>query len=196
MAGLTESIKGAKGRVSVKKSTVPTVPNVPENVEKAAEKVVELKVEIKEKEAELESKGKVVTDFCADVQDRQGFKGYFSKSYYVPAGKFGQILYSTKNMYKISPETEAEIKKLLGKAYGELIDKKVTVTLKPEVLESEALTAELESLLGDKFDKFFDATPKLVAKEDFDKDIFKVVKTPEKLAEVRAVVEPYKPSLK
>jgi len=196
MAGLKESIKGATGKVSVKKSSVSTIPDVPENVEKAAEKVVELKVEIKEKEAELESKGKIVTDFCGDVQDRQGFKGLFSKSYYVPAGKFGQLLYSTRNMYKISPESEADIKKLLGKAYDELIQKKITVTLKEGVLDNETLTAELESLLGDKFDKFFDVTPKLVAKEDFDKDIFRVVKTPEKLSEVRTVVEPYKPSLK
>jgi hypothetical protein len=197
MAGLRDSVKGATGKVSVKKaSSVPTIPDVPEYVEKAAEKVVELKVEIKEKEGELESQGKVVTDFCGNKQDGMGFKGMFNKSYYVPAGKFGQLLYSTQNRFKISTEAEADIKKLLGKAYDDLICKKITVTLKEGVLDNEELTNELEALLGDKFDKFFEVTPKLFAKEGFDKDIYRVVKTPEKLGEVRAVVEPYKPSLK
>jgi hypothetical protein len=188
-----------------KTSSVPIVGDAPAEVIAAATEFKKLAAKKREIEAEMLSNGNIVSDFCSAGQDALGFKGEYHKSFNVPAGEDSEknplyLMYSTMNKFKIDPPSEAMIKKLLGKAFGELIAEKFEVVLKPEVLEEtaqgEALQKELMGLLGENFGKFFNTFNSFKVKDDYDAKVFGVAKTADKLAEIRSVIEPQKPSLK
>jgi hypothetical protein len=68
--------------------------------------------------------------------------------------------------------------------------------MKGEVFTDDVLKAELIAMVGDKFAKFFITQKKFVVKKDFNEKIFKIAGNKDKLAQIREVIVPTKPSLR
>lgn len=181
---------------AAKKSSVPVITDAPADVTAAVKAYVKAVDSKKEAEAEMANQFTVVDEFVTKVQDEKAFKGSFSKSYKVQLDTGDTVLYSSQNRFKINPEAEEDIKALLGDNFGAMVQEKLTVTVKEEVFEDEALMKELGELLGDNFSKFFNSKMELKVKDNFDEKIFAVAKTAKKLAEVRTFIEPWKHTLK
>lgn len=200
MADFKEALKKNKvAKEPAKKSSVPILSNVPANIITAAKKYQELVDKKKEIEGEMANNHQVVADYCSEIQDQRAFSGSFSKSLKIPVGDANEdkhLMYTTKNVFKIDPESEGDIKKLLGKNFVNLIQENFEVTLKEEVFQNEALQKELMTLLGDNFAKFLNSTSSFKVKENYDEKIYEMAGNKDKLAEIRTFIEPQKPSLK
>lgn len=180
-----------QAKTTTKKSSVVTIQNIPARIQKKSEEFVRLNQQKKEIETELKAISDGIIDYTRGYQDAEGFAGNFAKSFNV-----GDVQVVTKNAYSINANDEAQIKKVLGRAYSEMIEERFTIKVKDEVMASTQLQEELMALLGDNFSKFFDVESSLFVKDDFDKDIYKVAGTQEKLDEIRTFIKPYKPSVK
>jgi hypothetical protein len=146
----------------------------------------------KQIEADMNKAFAEISKFASEIQDKDGFAGDYSKSY-----KLGDLKYVTKNQYTINPGDEEVIKDLFGKNFKKLIEEEFSITLKEEVISNEELQDEFIEIIGeDNFARFFDTNSKFKVKDDFDKNIYEVVKTKGKLEEVRAFIKQYKAALK
>ena len=189
-----EATKVAK--TSVKKVTVPVLSDVPQDVVDAAKAFLEKTRMKKELEAELALYGETVSSYVSSVQDSKAFNGEFFNSYKIPT-QVGELTATTKNVFKINTEDEKLLKKLFGNRYETYIAEKMEVVLKPEVLEDEKLQDELIEALGeDGFAKFFNTFTSLKVKDNYDERIYEFAKNADKLAEIRAIVQPSKTTLK
>ncbi len=192
MSSFNDALKAnAKAKTTAKKSTVPVIEDYPQAVGTAVTKLVDLKAQEKTLKAEINDTSEVIIKYATEQQDERALKGDFNKSYAI-----GDITFVTKNQFSINPEDGPAIKKILGKAFESLILEKMDVKLKDEVFQSEALQGELMKLLGDNFSKFFDVTSTLKVAENYDEKIYGVLKSRDKLDEIRTYVKQYSPSLR
>lgn len=142
-----------------------------------------------------------IIDHVRKVQDTDGFANKHQKSYDVP-GNTESLKYVSKNQASINSEDAETIKSMLDSDYDYLMDEQITVTLKSEVFDDDDKQEELMELLGEKFAEYFDVTTKLSVAEDYDKNIYSVVKGKNKnakqaeLDKVRTYVKMYKPALR
>lgn len=171
------------------------VVHVPESLQETIDKYVAAKKQLKALEAELTFHESEILDHAKSVQDDDAFKGDFSKSFDLP-GKEAVVKFVTQNRFSINAADREIIESLLGSDYSELIEEKYSVSLKDEVLKDEDKLAELGELLGEKFGEYFESRLSLGVQNDFDKKIYRVAGSPEKLQEVRTYVKQYKPSLR
>lgn len=179
-----------------KKSSVPVIADAPAVVTAAVTAYVKAEDQIIQLEGEMKSQFSVVDEFCTARQDANALKGNFSKSYKVQTDTGDTVLYSSQNRFKINTEAEEDIKALLADHFDNLVQEKLTVTVKEEVFEDEALMKELGELLGDNFQKFFNSKMELKVKDGYDEKIYGIAKTQKKLNEIRTFVEPWKHTLK
>ena len=103
------------------KSTVPNL-DVPANIKTAAARYIAAVKVIKEKEAEAAIDHSTVSSHVRKVQDEKAFAGNFNKSYRIPLEGDDNLMVTTVNKFKINSDNEDTIKKLLGKAYTQLIE--------------------------------------------------------------------------
>jgi len=149
----------------------------------------------KEGEALMKSAGPVVINFVKIIQDKDGYKSDFRKSYDVPGGD-SKVKYVSSNRYSIKTDDETMITEILGDNFSKLIEKTRTVTMKSSVLKDPVLQKLFLDKLGkENFAKFFETVTSLSPVEDFDKKIYNVLDTDE-LQDLRTFMKPYKPSLR
>ncbi len=209
MASFKDALQSTKVvKTAEKKTAVPVLQNLDDEIRIAAGDFLAKTRAKKALEAEL---AVLNADLAASIQaeqDKRAFRGEFNNSYKIPAlvasddktEPAGELTITTKNVFKINPEDGDRIKKLFGKDYKTFFAEKFQVVLKDEVLsdtpEGVALQEELMAAIGDNFGKFFNTFTALKVKEDYDERIYGFAKTPEKLAEIRTIVEPSKSTLK
>jgi len=178
-----------------KKTSVPVLTDVPDEIKEAVDRYIQAADQEKIAAAEKEASGAQVIEYTRGVQDKDGFAGRFRHSYGVPGNSGKQVKFVSSNRFSIDAADEERIQAMLGDAFDQMIEKKVSVVLKDEVLASEALQEELMELIGDRFADFFTSKVALAVKEGFDQQVFNVVKA-EDLPELRTICRPYKPSLR
>ncbi len=178
---------------AAKKSTVPTLETPPE-IKEAVDQYQDAKTNMKQAEATMNAAGEILTAFTREAIDRDGFAGKYHNSFAL-IGNRHQAKVIFANKWTINPEDESELAALLGENFAELIDKKFTVKLRPEVFEDKQLQAELMSLIGERFAEFFETEAKLTVREGFDRDLYRVV-SPEQLPTLRTWARQYKPSIR
>lgn len=183
------------------KSTNKAYIKVTDEVKEAVDKFVAANKAEKAAKAEKAFNETTIIDHVRKVQDNDGFANKHQKSYDVP-GNTESLKYVSKNQASINSEDADVIKTMLDSDYDFLMDEQVTVTLKSEVFDIDAKQEELMSLLGEKFAEFFDVETKLKIADDYDKNIYSVVKGKNKAAKqsnldkVRTYVKMYKPALR
>ena len=178
------------------KSTNKVYLDVPKKVMDAVDAFQKAKKAKKEAEAEMSFNEAVIIEAVKPEQDKDGFNNDYKKSYNVK-GNQTDAKYVTQNRASISEEDEDEIRNMLGSDYDFLIVENHTVQLKKEVFDSEKMQEELMSLLGEEnFAKFFDTSKKLAVADDYDKNIYGVVKDQKELDKVRTFVRPYKAAVR
>jgi len=182
-------------KVSVKKTSVPILTNVPDEITKAAIDFLAKNKKKKELETELAALNSQIAEYTQEIQDSRAFKGDFNNSYKIPAGD-AEVMVTTKNVFSINSEDESKIKKLFGKQFDSLIKEKLEVVLKDEVFENENLQNELMELMDDDFSKFFNTFTTLKVQEDYDEKIYLFAKTQVNLDNIRILIKPSKSAIK
>jgi hypothetical protein len=148
----------------------------------------------KQAEAEMSASGDIILDFGRTEQDKDGFNNDFKNAYEIE-GFEETVKYVSSNRFSVSASDENQLRELFGGDFDELMEEKVEVVMKEEVLKSEELQKRIMAAVGEEFGDFFETKSTLKVREDFDKNIYKVV-SPEKLPAVRTFCKPYKPSLR
>jgi len=191
-AAINSAAKPAE-TVAKKKSTAPVV-DPPDDIKAAVDEHVKAKAQEKEAKAVKDSTGETILAFVNNVQDTDGFDGKFRNSYAV-RGHQTTIKFVSQNRASINAADEEQIKELLGQDFDSLIERRMTVKLKDEVLEDEALQQALMDAIGDQFAVYFEVETKLAVKEGFDQNVYRVI-SKENLPVLRTFVRPYKPALR
>lgn len=182
-------------KTSVKKSIMPIIEVTDKDVKNSITSFIDAQSREKIAKADKEFQASTIISYVRSIQDENAFNDNFSKSYQVKSD-VDMVKFIAVDKFSINSDDELEFKKLLGKKFNMLMEAESTVTLKREIFEDEVLQLELMTLLGDKFDVFFDVDTTLKTKPDFDKNIYGVVKTQEKLDEVRVFAKQNKPSIR
>ena len=163
----------------------------------------------KKKEKEAESLKRTaeapILHYVKEHQDKDAFAGNFSGSYLIKATmKVGdkdlteQVKYIGVDSFSVSSDEEVQkqLKELLGDEYDRVIEEDTVISMKAEVFQDETLQKKLVTALGDSFSDFFDTVTTSKVKEGFDEKIFQIAKTPEKLEQIRTLINQKKPSLR
>lgn len=180
-------------KTKAKKKTMPVLDNAPPEVKHAVDDFVKHKKLMKEHKADMEAAGDVVIVYGEEHQDKEGFNGDFRKSYKVQ-GKKEEVSFISSNRYSLNSDDEEILRTLVEGKFEELFEEIFDVELRPEILQDEKLQAEFMELIGEQFGKFFVTRKTLKVTDDFDKNVYKLNK--KKLANLRAYVKQYKPSLR
>jgi hypothetical protein len=190
-----------KKEPKAKKSSMPTLQATPE-VAAAVDQYQESKVNYKQAEAAMGAAAQIIMDFVGKHQDEDGYAGHYQGSYAVLGVKEtdqgtkkhqAKVIYANK--FSINPEDEAELAEILGEHFEGMINKQFSVKLRAEVLEDEALQAELLDLIGDRFRDFFETTTSLSVADGFSREIYRAVPS-EQMDALRTYARQYKPSLR
>jgi hypothetical protein len=182
-----------KAEPKAKKSSMPTLQATPE-VAVAVDQYQESKVNYKQAEAAMGAAAETIMVFVREHQDAEGFAGRYQGSYAIMGNRHqAKVIYANK--FSINSEDEAELAGLLGDNFENMIDKKVSVKLRAEVLENEGLQEELMVLIGDRFPDFFETTTSLSVTEGFSREIYRAV-PPEQMDALRTYARQYKPSIR
>lgn len=177
------------------KSKMPVL-DAPEHVREAVDEYIDAKIRETVAKAEKEAAETVVLEFTSDVQDTEGYDGKFKTSYAVPGNKPGnQVKYISSNRFTINGNDRDKLEEMLGDQYPEMVQEDYSVKLRPEVFEKEELQAELMELVGERFEEFFETVLSLKVKEDFNKNLYRVVGKGG-LSELRTFCKPYKAALR
>lgn len=176
-----------------KKKTMPVLDNAPTEVKDAVDHYVKHKKLMNEHKADMEAAGVTIIDFGEEHQDKEGFNGNFRKSYKVQ-GKKEVVSFVSSNRYSLDSSDEETLRTLVDGKFEELFEEVFEVELRPEVLQDEKLQAEFMELVGEQFGKFFVTRKTLKVADEFDKNVYKLNK--KKVANLRAYVKQYKPSLR
>jgi hypothetical protein len=178
---------------AAKKATMPTLQTTPE-VAAAVDEYQDAKTNMKMAEAAMNSAGDLITEFVRAQQDADGYAGRYQGSYAV-LGQRHQAKVIFANKFSFNPEDEGHLENLLGERFDEMVAKKFSVKLRPEVFESEELQAEIMALVGERFGDFFETTVSLAVREGFCQAVYRAV-APEQLAALRTFARQYKPSIR
>jgi hypothetical protein len=178
-----------------KKTSVPTLANVPEEIKAAVDRYIEASDQVKIHTAEKDASGAQVIEFVREAQDADGYAGRYRNSYGVPGISGKVVKFVSSNRFSIDATDADRLQEILGDKFVEMIDQRASVVLKAEVMENEALQEELMALIGERFADFFETKLALAVREGFDQQVFAVVKQ-EDLPELRTLCRPYKPALR
>ena len=176
-----------------KKKTMPVIDNANPEVKHAVDHYVKHKKLMQEHKADMEAAADPIIEFGEEHQDNEGFNGNFRKSYKVKGNK-ETVSWVSSNRYSLDSDDEETLRALVEEKFEELFEEVFDVELRPEVLQNEELQAEFMELIGEQFGKFFVTRKTLKIADDFDKNVYKLSK--KKLANLRAYVKQYKPSLR
>lgn len=180
-------------KTKAKKKTMPILDHADSNVRSAVDHYVKHKKLMQEHKAEMEAAADPIIEFGEEHQDDEGYNGNFRKSYKIK-GDEETVSWISSNRYSLNSDDEETLRDLVKEKFEELFEEVFDVELRPEVLKDEKLQAEFMELIGEQFGKFFVTRKTLKIGEDFDKNVYKLTKT--KLANLRAYVKQYKPSLR
>jgi len=179
-----------------KKDEAPII-QLPEDKKQAFKNFLKHKENMKNEETLMRTEEEVVLSFCKAKFDEDGLAGNFTNTFKVVSDE-QTAKFITVDRFSIGQDLDIinRAKDLLGDKFSEVVDEEKEVVMKGEVFTDEALKKELIAMVGDKFAKFFITQKKFVIKKDFNEKIFKIAGNKDKLAQIREVIVPTKPSLR
>ena len=191
-----DAVKSVKeDSTKAKKNDMPVL-NAPAELVKSIVNYLAAKVKKAQADAEMKMEEAPIIAFARKEQDKAAFAGQFKKSYRVKTDK-EVVTYVSKDQFSVDQDAKETIVALVGKEnFDKLFEEKVSVNLRPEVFTDEALQKKLMALIGDSFAEFYTSTSTVVAKTDFDKNIYDMVSDQTKLDELRTIVVQTKPSVR
>lgn len=198
MSGFASNLKQASTTktTATKKKKEKVFTPVADDVKKAIDALQMAKKAKKEAEAEINFHGGIIIKALNEIQDSDGFKGKFQSSYDIK-GDTETAKFVATNKATVSLNDKESIEKLVGESgFAELFEERLTVSLKPEVLESDELQKEADSFLTpERIAKFFNVVSSLAIAQDYVENVYKHVDE-SKLAQLRTLVKQAKPSIR
>ena len=187
--GVAVTPKPANGKKNGIRTLTPT-----ERLRTVVDELVDWKKTKKEAEAEISSREVNLIDYVQPIQEEDGFKSDYQKSYYL-AGMKETLTFVSAD--KFTAPTEDDIPSLqdaLGDRFSEFLKKETTISLKSGILDNPVLLGELKNLIGENFPKFFEAKQRWSVADAFDVKRFTL---PKRIYDkIMAVVHQAKPALK
>ena len=179
-----------------KKDKVKTLYPDSKTVKEAVDKIKDIKKQITELDAEFGEKEQIVLDYVKPVQDEDGFKDQYQKSYRIQGNKELALYVSTDKFSAISEDIKNQLQEILGDKFSENFVKKTEIKMKGVVFEDENLQRELSKALGPTglFAKCFETKSVFYPVEGFDGKQYKLGK--KVLDQVRALIKRTKPSVR
>jgi hypothetical protein len=187
--GVAVTPKPANG----KKNGIRTLtPN--EKLRTVVDELVGWKKTKKEAEAEITTREVNLIDYVQPIQEEDGFKSDYQKSYYL-AGMNETVTFVSSDRFTAPTEDDIPgLQDSLGDRFNEFLKKETTISLKSGILDNPVLMTELKGLIGNEFPKFFEAKQKWIVADGFDAKRFTL---PKRIYDkISAVVKQSKPALK
>jgi hypothetical protein len=197
-------------QVKVTKSkTTKLVATVTEEIRDAVDRFIGKKATLAAVKAEVEQLDTQIIDHVREQQERLARAGNYSKSFEVhgrPHLVEGNnipvediLTYTTPDKFSPpkDPESQAQLKNLLGERFKDMFAVKRTITLKPTVLADKEFIQKLAAALATaeiNLAETFDVVDVLEAKEDLDKKQYDL--PPRELEVFKTHVKQTKPSLR
>lgn len=187
--GVTVTPKPANGKKNGIRTLTPT-----ERLRTVVDELVEWKKTKKEAEAEISTREINLIDYTQPIQEEDGFKGDYQKSYYL-SGMKETVTFVTSDKFTSPTEDDIPIlQDALGDRFAEFLKKETTISLKAGILENPVMMAELQKLIGSEFPKFFEAKQRWTVAEGVDKKRFSL---PKRIYDkLMAAIKQAKPALK
>lgn len=171
---------------------------VTDEIKVVVDKFIKAKAAIAAATTEKEAMAQLIRDCVLPQQDAAAYAGEYHQTYTV-AGNEGQAQYTSTDAFN-PPQDEPtleELRKICGKLYDEFFGTKDTISLKPAVAADQDKLRRIEAACkkdGMDVDDLFDMTVKVVAKDDLDKNQYKL--PPEKLVVFRSLAGQNRPAIK
>jgi predicted regulator of amino acid metabolism with ACT domain len=172
-----EMIHGAEQIVASpeKKDKVKTLYPESKEVKAAVDKIKDIKKQITELDAEFGANEQVVLDYVQPIQDEDGLKEIYQKSYRIQGNKELALYVSTDKFSAIGPDNVEHLKELLGDKFLEYFIKKTEIKMKGIVFEDGELQIQLARALGKPlFDKCFETKSTFYPVQGFDAKQYKI----------------------
>ena len=170
--------KSKKAESPSKKKDDKPVVELPDSLKENLSNFLVAKKTKKAAETTMKTNEAPILNYMDEIYETRGLAGNFASTFTVHGKEGESVLFIKQDKFSVNSDEKVveECRKHLGSIYDKSVEEKQTVTLKSEVFESDELQEELAKLLGDKFDKFFNVTTKIVAKKDLKEKIFDIVK--------------------
>lgn len=162
---------------------------VPAEVQKAIDNVLEGKKEKKLAESKIKKNEPIVIDHGQKIREENDF---------MKSVKMGNddsnVNMVTANKYSFKEGDVPEIKKIIGDGADEMIIMNKDVKLKSDVFKNPELQQKFIKMVGHAFPEFFETVISHHVSDDFDEKIFKLSK--EKREDLMLYMKQSKPSLR
>lgn len=215
LKSVTADIPDKKKKVIKTGSKLSLLPKVPKHIKESVSLYITESVKAKEAKARAEQVGEIIVDHALEIQNQEGYKGTYEKSYLIPGLKseldkdaeepFVQYSRSDKFSAFDDDKVVSALRKTLGAGtFNLLFEKKLELSISQEVFKSKDKVKELAALLtsafGDRLGEFFVKQESYVAKEGLDTAQFNLGATPAEKKEnyeaIQTLVKQNKPALK
>ena len=168
------------------------ITDAPDNVKIDIDDLLKAKKAMKAAKATITQKETSIIEFGKKYKDDQAFNGNFNKSYKIQGAGDDTVTFITANKFSFAADDVEDIEEILGDDIA--LNKDYVVKIKGEVFTDEAKQKELMSLLGDRWNDFFDTTVVTSVPSDFDKAIYRLGK--KRKADLEVLMRQSKPSIR
>jgi len=208
MKSVVSTIPPAKVKAVKAGSKLSLLPKIPKSISDAVSSFLSLSAKVKDLDAQVKEQSEVIIDHAVKIQNEEGFKGAYKKSYLIGGvGDEEYVSFSRSDKFSAidDDDTISSLKKILGTGtFNKLFEKNLELSIAPEVFKSKEKTQELAALLqsafGDKIGEFFVKSEKWTAKEGLDATQYNLgssdTENKEKFEALQLEVKQSKPSLK
>jgi hypothetical protein len=172
MDTITDNAKVAP-TTKTKKADDNILQNAPSGVKEDISKIIAAKKTMKKAKSDVAAAEKTIIAFGQGHKDDEAFAGRFKKSYKIAGDADDTVTFVTANKWSFNTDDINDIKGIIGENADEMLPSNYTVSIKPEVFTDEAKQKELMTLLGDRWNDFFDTTVSYKPVEDFDSRIYR-----------------------
>jgi hypothetical protein len=189
---------GKKTATTGSKSTPKVAATVTPDISNAVDQVIASKAEIARLEAELKQSEQKIIDHVVPQYEQHGREGSFTKSLTVE-GNSGNLTFTRSDRFSVPQDEEAQgqLQEVCGDLYDSFFETQSTVSVKPDVLNNEAVINKMVAACekaGLDVGDLFENAEKLVAKKGLDQAQFQLDEEKHQL--FKTFVRQNKPGLK
>jgi hypothetical protein len=198
MSAFDKMIGSGKAKAATKKKGAAPEIVLPDELSDDLDTLLKAKADKKSAEARIAKAEKALIEYGVAIQDRDGLSGNYSGTYELAGGSDTRVKFITSDRFSVSQDEEVHeaIVDLVGDKYDDVIERKVSVSLRPKVFKDKDLQKLVTDLVGDHFDELFETSSKLVAKPGLKESIFDIAGDKDTLADLRDLLPQVKPSIR
>jgi len=183
----------AQAKSPAKKKTAGALIHLTDQIKESVDELVSAKKSLAVAKADIASLEPEIIEAARKVQNEDGLKGNYRKSYDMN-GHESSVKFVSANKFSIAEDDIEDLEDALGDKFEDMIETGYVVKVKAEVMESDELQEKLMELLGDEFGTYFETITTRKVCTDFDKKLYDLDESTRE--EVKELAKQAKPALK